>query len=73
MSVSNLDSSSHSSNQPNPNPNANQPSQDPLDRWLFRLFKIVLFIIAVWALWKFLNEHVPIGEGIRSFFHWLRS
>ncbi len=60
MSVSNPDSS---------RPSSNQPHQDPLDRWQFRLFKVVLFIIAVWAMLKFLNEHVPIVEGIRWFFH----
>lgn len=46
----------------------NQPNQDPLDRWQYRLFKIVLFIIAVWAMWKFLNEHVPIGNAIEHLF-----
>ena len=44
--------------------NSNQP--DPLDRWQYRLFKVVLFIIAVWAMWKFLNEHVPVGHAIKS-------
>jgi len=37
---------------------------DPLDRWQYRLFKIVLFIIAVWAMWRFLNEHVPVAKSI---------
>ena len=60
MSVSNPDSS---------RPNSNQPHQDPLERLQFRLFKVVLFIIAVWAMLKFLNEHVPIVEGIRWVFH----
>ena len=52
-------------------PDSNQPNQDPLDRWQFRLFKIVLFIIAVWAMLKFLNEHVPVADGGRRFLHWL--
>jgi hypothetical protein len=42
--------------------------QDPFDRSLYRLFKIVLFIIAVWAMWRFLNEHVPVEESICRFF-----
>ena len=46
----------------------NQSNQDPLDRWQYRLFKIVLFIIAVWAMWQFLNEHVPIGKAIAHLF-----
>jgi len=41
--------------------------QDPLDGWLYRLFKIVLFIIAVWAMWRFLNEHVPVEKSICRF------
>ena len=42
-------------------------NQDPFDRWLYRLFKIVLFIIAVWAMWRFLNEHVPVEKPICRF------
>jgi len=41
--------------------------QDPFDRCLYRLFKIVLFIIAVWSMWRFLNEHVPVEESICRF------
>ena len=52
---------------------SNQPHQDRLERWQYRLFKVVLFLIAVWAMLKFLNEHVPILEGMRWLLHWLRS
>ena len=62
MSVSNPDSSRQ---------NSNQPHQDPFDRLEFRLFRVVLFIMAVWAMLKFLNEHVPIVEAIRWVLHWL--
>jgi hypothetical protein len=59
MSVSNhLDSSRRNSN-----------PQDPFDKWQFGLFRIVLFIIAVWAMLKFLNEHVPILDGLRWIIH----
>lgn len=47
----------------NPRQNSNN-HQDPFDRWQYRLFKFVLFLIGVWGLWKFLNEHVPIGAAI---------
>jgi hypothetical protein len=59
MSVSKLD------------PPHNSHKEDSLDRWQYRLFKVVLFLIAVWAMWKFLNEHVPVEEGIRGFVHQL--
>lgn len=47
---------------------SNQHNQDPFDRWLFLIFKLVLFIIALWALWKFLNEHVPVGKALSRLF-----
>jgi len=48
----------------------NQRNQDPLDRWQYRIFRIVLFIIAIWAMWKFLNEHVPIAKDISHILGW---
>ncbi len=56
MSAPNLDSSRQNSN--------NQNNQDPLDRWQYRIFRWVLFIIALYFMWKFLNDHVPIGKAI---------
>jgi hypothetical protein len=61
MSVSNPDSRQKS----------NQPNEDRLDRWQYRLFKVVLFVIAVWAMWKFLNEHVPVAEALRGLVRWI--
>jgi hypothetical protein len=51
----------------------NHTPSDPFDRWLFRIFKVVLFVIALWALWKFLNEHVPVLEAAKWLVHRLNS
>jgi hypothetical protein len=42
--------------------------EDRLDRWQYRIFKVVLFIIAVYTMWQFLNAHVPVGKALSRLF-----
>jgi hypothetical protein len=44
--------------------------EDLLDRWQYRIFKVVLFIIALYAMWEFLNEHVPVKETFKRIVGW---
>jgi len=50
-------------------PDKNQrPREDFLDKWQYRIFKAVLFIIAVYTMWQFLNAHVPVGKALSKLF-----
>lgn len=43
---------------------APQKTEHLLDRWQYKIFKFVLFIIAVYFMWQFLNAHVPVGKAL---------
>jgi hypothetical protein len=45
-----------------------QKSDDTLDRWQYKIFKIVLFIIGLYFMWQFLNAHVPVGKAVSKLF-----